>query len=186
MRDTTQIHRDQVWELCKLIAPQHKFDPYVILALCEQESEKDGRDALIYRPDVARLEQGYYRRYTEKHPFATTTEILLAASFGITQMMGQSLYELGWFDEDFARQSENYREHHVAVMSETNVTKALNRYCVDPTQQIEAGCRWLARKRKAVGDTPEKYLLAWNGGSNKNYPGEVLARTQGLKKAYGG
>jgi hypothetical protein len=41
---------------------------------------------------------------------------------------------------------------------------------------LEAGCRLLASKRNRARGNLETTLLYWNGGSNKNYPSEVLER----------
>ena len=48
----------------------------------------------------------------------------------------------------------------------------------DPAAGVEWGCRLLAKRlARARGDVPAA-LLAWNGGTNPNYPAEVLARTR--------
>ena len=80
------MNRDQVWELCKAIGPPYQFDPVLLLALCEQES-MDEKDPLIYREHAARLEEGFFLRYTDPMNLCTTNEVLLAASYGLTQMM---------------------------------------------------------------------------------------------------
>jgi hypothetical protein len=156
----------------------------VLLAICEQESEKAGRNSLLYRGDVMRLEQNYYRRYTEPLSWATTTEALLAMSFGIPQMMGLSLYELGWFDEEFHRQSPEYQVCYIQPMGEENVPKALNRYCVSFTDQVQTEADHFAKKLKAAKGDLREALLFWNGGSNPHYPDEVLRRIPPLKLIY--
>jgi soluble lytic murein transglycosylase-like protein len=46
----------------------------------------------------------------------------------------------------------------------------------DPATGVDLGCRILAKRMaRTRGDVPAA-LLAWNGGSNPNYPAEVLAR----------
>lgn len=179
------IHRDQVWEICKVVGAQKTVDPLLLLAINEQESEKAGRNSLLYRGDVARLEQGYYRRYTEKHDWATTTEALLAMSYGIPQMMGLSLYELGWFDREFKRQSLDYQARYIEPMSEENVPKALNRYCVNFSDQVQTEADHFLKKLKLAHGETHKALLFWNGGGNPKYPDEVLIRIPSLKLIYG-
>jgi len=180
------IHRDQVFELCRIIAPRFQLDPLLGLAVCVQEAEKDSSNPAIFRADVARLEQRFYRRYIEPMNYATTTEVLLSASYGLPQMMGQSLVELRWFEKDFTQQSVEYKNLHVEPMSETNVPKAINRYLVQASEQVETMCEWLARKRQIVGDKEAVFLLAYNGGGNRRYANEVLAKRDALKKIYGG
>jgi len=176
------FHRDEIWVRCKLTAPKYGFDPLLLLAVATQEAQKDRKNPLLYCGDVAALEQGYYRRYIEPKNFATTTEVLLSASYGVFQMMGNSLYELGWFDQEFLRQPVQYREfYNNNSMDEVNVTKALNRYCNDLDYQVDTACRHLSKKRTAVGGDTRKILLAWNGGANQQYDDEVLAKMEKLR-----
>jgi soluble lytic murein transglycosylase-like protein len=76
-----------------------------------------------------------------------------AMSWGLMQVMGQVAREFGFEDPSL-----------VALC--------------DVATGIEFGCRILAaRLAKAKGDV-NAALLAWNGGSNPNYPAEVLARAR--------
>ena len=187
----------KVFESAQRIAPQFRFDPLLIYALGEQECEKDPVEKLKrWLPGVARLEQGYYRRYVNtKFELATTSEVLLAASYGVWQMMGLSLLEAGYFIADWALQSDRYRELHAdplctdmngklsPYLSETNIPKAINRSLVNLDSQAQWACIWLESKRKAVGGDPQKFLQAWNGGGNPHYADEVLARYDRVKSS---
>ena len=46
----------------------------------------------------------------------------------------------------------------------------------EPEIGLEWGCLHLANKMKAHSNNIVEALLAWNGGSNLNYPDEVIAR----------
>lgn len=183
------ILEPDLWSIVKPVAKRYGLNPYLMLAIAQQECEKNPKNSNEYMLDYARLEQGFYRRYTVKHEFATTTEILLAASYGAFQVMGQSLLELGWFYDEFQKQSEQYKKFHVNPTGETNIPKALNRYCVSPVEQVDTACRWLDRKIKLLKvDASEqnwnRILLAWNGGANPSYGESVIARIASLKQKY--
>jgi len=93
--------KEKVADACVVIAPTQKFDPLLILAVCLQEGgrNKDG----TFAPDRARLEQGFYSRYVEGKDNATTTEVLLSASYGVMQIMGLVLERMG-FRTSFEKQ----------------------------------------------------------------------------------
>ena len=191
----TTITPQKVFESAQRVAPQLRFDPLLIYAVGEQECEKDPVEKLKrWLPGVARLEQGYYRRYVNtKFELATTSEVLLAASYGVWQMMGLSLLEAGYFIADWTLQSDRYRDFHSDLsvkdatgklspyLSETNIPKAINRCLVNLDSQARWACIWLETKRKAVGGDPQKFLQAWNGGGNPHYADEVLARYERVK-----
>src|SRR5689334_21840824 len=80
----------EVYKLCKFYVPKYGIDPVLMLGLVEQESS--------YEDDAARLENAFYHRYTAPDSLATTSEILLACSFGLTQLMGESLKEMKFFE----------------------------------------------------------------------------------------
>jgi soluble lytic murein transglycosylase-like protein len=60
------------------------------------------------------------------------------------------------------------REHEFAAGS-------LASLC-DPAIGLDVGCRVFARKLGAARGKVEQALLFWNGGANRSYPAEVLAR----------
>lgn len=180
-----KIHRDEIYEHCKPIAPKYNFEPKFVLTFACQEAKKDEKNPLLFLADVCRLEQAYYGRYIQAMNFATTTEGLLAMSYGVFQMMGESLRESGYFDKDFSKQAQAYRDSYGNnPMHFAAVPDCLNRYCVDLDAQIESACVWLAGKRKAVGEDPRKIALAWNGGGRPEYADEFFQKFDIVKWAY--
>jgi soluble lytic murein transglycosylase-like protein len=104
-----------------------------------------------WNPWAIRMEPAFYAKYTKPMSLSDTEEYTRAISWGLMQLMGECARELG-FKEKF-----------------------LSYLCV-PEAGIEWGCQWLERKLKAAGGDVRKALLLWNGGANKAYPAEVLAR----------
>lgn len=162
--------KDEVLKLAEAEGHAQGVDPYLILAVCEQESS--------YRHDVTRMEPGFEKRYTDPLSLATTTEILLACSYGLMQTMGLILKELGFFEfyRKFHNASVDPLHPLVDPLSEICVVKGLNAYMVRPQWQVQYGTMKLASCIKAKGGDVTAALLKWNGGGNKAYPGEVLAR----------
>ena len=150
---------NEVYALAKQFAPARNFDPLLITALCEQESS--------YSTTAIRLENGFLRKYLLKTSHHPIVKALFATSFGLTQMMGQSLREVGY----------------ITNPSDLNGTIAqIATYIDSPAFQVDWGIRWLDIKRKHAGDDPSQYLLAWNGGSDDTYDDKVLDRMERLKK----
>lgn len=174
------IDPQKVREACLAIAPKYQFDPLLVYAVCLQESDKDKSGN--FDPSMARLEQGFYSRYIAKqNDYATSTEILLSSSWGVMQMMGESLYELGYFGWYFEQCNPYLRGILKVPMSQYAVPSALDAFVVNVEWMVEWGCKWLVKKRDlAQGDT-EKMLLLWNGGSAPDYPTQVIARYNKLK-----
>lgn len=170
--------KEKVFNTCKIIAPKYKFDPKLIYAVCLQEGAKNRKGEFL--PDVARLEQGYYRRYTNPMILATTSEVLLAASYGVMQMMGLSLKEAGYFGWYFENCSEGVKRVIKAPTSQFAIPSAIDAYCTNIKWMIEWGCKWMVTKRdKADGDT-FKMLGYWNGDTSGKYAAEVLNRMEKL------
>ena len=164
--------KDQVYQMCKDIAPKYQFDPKLIFAVCLQEGEKEGNN---FEPDVARLEQGFYRRYVEgKNELATTTEVLLSASYGVMQLMGQSLREAKYFDWFYMKFKDVYSL--TDPLSEIAVPKAINYFCEHLDIMVQFGCTWMDVKRKLAGGDIVKMLGLWNGDKTGKYASEVLAK----------
>ena len=159
--------RDEVYEICKKVAPRYKYDPILILAICEQESAYDHTEV--------RLEQNFYRRYIRKQEFATTVEVLFSASYGLMQVMGWSLHKMGCFRDPLSVKTLFNIDFNV------HVTHKLDLYMVNPEKQVEYGTRWLKLKQ-GLG-TIEKGLERYNGSSA--YPPQVLTRYEKLKVIYG-
>ena len=175
-----KVTKEEIFEICNSIAPKYEFEPSLIKALCLQEGGKnpDGTFAL----DIARLEQGYYRRYVEgKNDLATTSEILLAASYGVTQMMGLSLKEIGFFDWYYTRATDSCQMFLHHPTSQFNIVAGIDEYCINPVWQIEWGCKWLDKKRKIAKGDLIKTLSLWNGDMTGKYANEVLTKQGSLK-----
>lgn len=167
--------KEQVFQTCRIVAPIYHFEPELIQALCLKESGKDSSGN--FQADRARLEQGFYLRYVEGGNLATTTEILLSASYGVTQMMGQSLMEVGYFGDYLILHSQNK-----AVDSQMNIVKGLDDYCEHLINQITYSCKWLQRKQKMANGDIKKMLSYWNGDITGKYANEVLQKYKELKK----
>ena len=144
---------ESVNELCKIISPKYNIRPSLMMAICEQESSFD--------ETAVRLENGFYRKYVRPMELPTIVEILLSASYGLTQTIGESLYELKYFS--------NANDVHL-------VTDQLEAYMRSPAMQIEMGCKWFSKKLELAKGDISKALLFWNGGANKNYHYEVLEK----------
>ena len=136
-------------------AKEYRLDPKLIAAIIIQESGGN-----IF---ACRYEDGFFRKYLESKTRATLkgrvplhfkTEIYSRAfSYGLMQIMGNTAREAG-YDNQFL----------------TGL--------VEPEANIDLGCKILSR---FISTQPsiEAALLRWNGGSNKNYPNEVLKHMDG-------
>jgi soluble lytic murein transglycosylase-like protein len=98
-----------------------------------------------------RYEPAFYSRYIVPLHLADATEATARAiSWGLFQTMGEVVRELGF-------------------------KGPLSSLC-DPDVGIDNGLRvWQSKLTKANG-VVTKALLLWNGGSNPNYPAQVIAR----------
>jgi hypothetical protein len=171
--------REQVFDACERVAPSFNFEVELVQALCLQEGgrKKDG----CFAPDRARLENGFYSRYTEKQNLPTTTEILLAASYGVTQMMGESLRLAGYFEDYFNCQTQAVQQLLGSPLSQIAVVKAIDDYCENLMDQITYGCKWLSKKREMAGPNIVKMLGFWNGDLSGKYADEVLGKYHSIK-----
>jgi hypothetical protein len=175
--------KKDVFNMCVVVAPQYGFEVSLIQALCLKESgrNKDG----TFEPSRARMEPGFYSRYIEKQNLETTNEILYSASYGVTQMMGQSLKEIGFFEDWFNGQTDAMKIFLGNAYSEITVPKAINWYCANLNPQIKWACKWLQRKKDlANGDTFDM-LRRWNGNPTNpvtaNYANDVLAKKKAIE-----
>src|ERR1700691_5933598 len=137
----------EIIELARQIAAEHKLEPALVCAVIEQES--------AWNPWAVRFEPGFLTRYVAplytSGKLSATEAYTRAMSWGLMQVMGQVAREFGFKEA------------------------SLSELC-DPATGVEFGCRILANRLvRAKGDVPAA-LLAWNGGSQINYPAEVLAR----------
>ena len=178
--------KTEIYNTCKIVAPKYKFEPQLILAICAQESQdqkvKDACDEY-----ATRMENGFLNKYTRKFELATTTECSLAISYGLMQLMGQSLNEMHYF-EWFRKW---YNSQHptgtllLEELSEITVCKGINHFMMNPQWHVEWGVKWLDRKRSQTKDgSTEEMLLRWNGGGNEDYADEVLKHYKEIKKVF--
>ena len=104
-----------------------------------------------------RYEPAFYVRYVAKIPDLTDTERQArSTSWGLMQVMGQVARELGF-------------SHRFLAM------------LCDPEIGLTVGCNKLSKCLAAAGGDEAKGLLRWNGGSNAEYPMQVLARKDKYK-----
>jgi soluble lytic murein transglycosylase-like protein len=104
-----------------------------------------------WNPWAMRFEPEFLTAYVPPAITNDTERIARACSWGLMQVMGQTAREAG-FSYPF-----------------------LSGLC-EPENGMEVGCRVLLNKLNHAGGVLENALLLWNGGGNKAYPGDVLAR----------
>ena len=101
---------------------------------------------------AARYEPAFYRRYIQSMQLNETEKYFRATSWGLMQVMGQVAREFG------------YKGRYLPALC-------------DPYVGIGYGCIVLKHKIDTRGGDITAGLLAYNGGGNKSYAAEVLART---------
>lgn len=143
-------------DLARATAKAHGLDPALVCAVAEQESS--------WNTFALRYEPGFLARYVS--PLYTAGKInateayARSMSWGLMQVMGQVAREQGLPD-----------------------SLSIAQLC-DPATGLEYGCRVLKAKLAYAATVPgiapvdvtARALLFWNGGSNKDYPAQVLAR----------
>lgn len=149
------ISESDIWTFCRREGASQDIDPFLLLGVCRQEAKRT-REGL-YIPDWPRLEQGFFYKYIADKPYDPVTKVLLSTSWGVMQMMGESLRELGFLPAE-----------------ENKSTIFINQYCINPGLQVETGTKWLKKKIGIAQGNTEKGLLYWNGGSDVAYPSKVL------------
>lgn len=187
----------QVVNACSQVGPRHGFDAALVAGICRQECQKTAMG--LYDAHVVRKEQNYYRKYTMPMDLATTSESLLADSWGVPQMMGLSLFECrnkegeSYFEWYFRTIDQGVRNVIKRPMSQFGVVSALDHFPIVLDVQVEWACLWLKTKEKKAlesgdfrgeRDPLRKMLLLWNGGGNPDYDDEVLEKAAFLKKKY--
>lgn len=108
-----------------------------------------------WSPWAMRFEPGFLRHYVKPPlPEAPTTgEIARATSWGLMQIMGQVALEMGFEGKFYSELCE-------------------------PETGLLFGCKKLAKCLDARSGDQGKALLMYNGGSNLQYPDQVLARVR--------
>jgi len=149
------VTQTEVKALCDDIAPSLGIDPKLALAICQQES--------AYNEKAMRLENGFLVRYVLPMNLASTVAGQFATSWGLMQMMGESLHELGYFSAD---------------QTPEGITKAINLYMITPRDQVQKGCEWFAKKLALARGDEWKALCYWNGDvdGTRGYANAVLAK----------
>ncbi len=132
--------------LVREIAAAHGLDHALVCAVVEHESR--------WNPWAVRYEPDFFARYVlplfTRGAFRVTEAQTRTMSFGLMQVMGEVAREEG-FQGEF-----------------------LTELC-DPRLGVEYGCRTLWKRMLAHEGRTADALLAYNGGADKAYPGEVLA-----------
>lgn len=123
------------------------------LLVCAVIEQESGWDT-----NAILFEEKFYLRYVKPLNLPSLTESMARSfSWGLMQVMGQVA-----------------REHGFKAKS---LGALLNPYA-----GLDIGCKVLRSKLNSHPSTLEAGLLAWNGGSNKAYPGEVIARMDKYKE----
>ena len=142
----------QLVALARAAAAAHGLPPELVCAVVEQES--------AWNPWAVRYEPGFLARYVapiySAGKISATEAYTRSMSWGLMQLMGQVARELGC------------------------AAASLAQLC-DPATGLEFGCRQLRAKLNAAGGDETRALLVWNGGANRDYPAEVLARVGNYK-----
>jgi soluble lytic murein transglycosylase-like protein len=155
-RCSSVVPNPQLVSLARAAAAAHQLYPELICAICEQES--------AWNPWAIRYEPAFYEKYIRPlvdsgriapspGTSAATESRARAFSWGLMQVMGQVA-----------------REHGFAGAS-------LAQLC-DPAIGLDVGCRVFAAKLAAAEGNVTRALLLWNGGANREYSVEVLARAE--------
>jgi soluble lytic murein transglycosylase-like protein len=132
--------------LAKNIAIQHGLNESLVCAVVEQESS--------WEPSATRYEPLFRERYIV--PLIVPLGLSLdeqtfrATSYGLMQVLGEVAREFGY----------------------TGDTEGLK----DPATGLEFGCRKLSQCMQRAGNDAYRALEFFNGGGNKLYAGQVIAR----------
>jgi soluble lytic murein transglycosylase-like protein len=137
----------QLLLLARKAAIAQSLDPALVCAVVEQESG--------WNPWAIRYEPQFFSKYVASlytnNKISASEAYARGFSWGLMQVMGQVAREAG-FDALF-----------------------LSALC-DPEQGLAIGCKVLRKKFDAMAGDSTRALLAWNGGANPAYAGQVLAR----------
>jgi hypothetical protein len=151
-----------VVQICHQIAPKHQLNPKVLTALVMVESSGDA--------NAVRLEQGYYSTYVRTQlSYPPVVEILLSCSYGLTQCMGDTLRQMGYFNDRATNLNDT-----------TKVSQALDDYLEMPQLQVEMGAQWLRKKIDRAKGDEALGLIRYNG--SKRYADIIYAELARLEK----
>ncbi len=137
----------QLVELARKAALAQALDQALVCAVVEQESGWD--------PWAMRYEPEFFAKYVASlytnNKVSATEAYARGFSWGLMQVMGQVARETG------------FAAPFLSALS-------------DPELGLAAGCKVLRKKLDAQGGDVTRGLLAWNGGANPAYAGQLLAR----------
>lgn len=149
--------QEELIALARATAEKHGLAPELVCAICEQESDPDGKGPQPWDPWSMRFEPGFFKKYVvglyTTGKIRVTEAYARSFSYGLMQTMGQTA-----------------REHGFAG-------RFLTELC-DPAVGLEFGCRILKHKMDAAHGDVKQALLYWNGGSNPSYPDQAMARME--------
>lgn len=137
---------EDMQNLARAIAGKYGLSPSLVCAVCQQESS--------WNQYAIRYEAAFFAKYVA--PLFTNGKIDVteayarAFSWGLMQVMGEVAREFGF-------------DGSLAVLT-------------DPAANLDIGCKVLKHKLDRANGDVEKGLLSWNGGANKDYPTQVMAR----------
>jgi soluble lytic murein transglycosylase-like protein len=150
-------------EIAEKKAAEHGLDPAVVCAVIEQESG--------WNPWLERYEPLFFERYLENPAMYNEVRGWLKSAS---------------FHASFATEIRN-RAYSRGLMQTMGATARVQGFAGplgelhEPETGIEVGCRVLKGcLGRAKGDIA-KALLGYNGGGNKKYPDEVLARMENYR-----
>lgn len=136
--------KDELIALAKQIAAARGVEPAVICGICERESS--------WNPWAIRYEPDFFKKYVAgqftNFKISATEAYARAFSWGLGQVMGQCARELGYRGE-------------------------LAQLC-DPATGLDWLSQEILHKLRVNQGNIAAALLAYNGGSNKDYAKEVL------------
>lgn len=161
LNNQTELER-----LTRTWALSNSMDPVLACAMVEQESSWN---TFAYRPES---ESGFMARYGEAY----------------NKLVRESANKLDdhWIKyEDAFYASYGLLQTMYPVIIETfpeagPMLKFPTSLC-DPDIGLSYGCRLFMRKLKQAKGSVTQALLYWNGGANKQYPDEVMARYERYK-----
>ncbi len=143
-------------------AENEALSPLLVSCIVMQESSG--------RQYAQRVERGFWRRYAAgiarwvartasraDDRWANYPDVY-ASSYGLMQPMLQTAAELG-FEYEFPGE------------------------LFDPDTNLRIGCAKFARELRRTGGHVRRALLAYNGGSDPEYPGKVLSHAAGIQAA---
>jgi soluble lytic murein transglycosylase-like protein len=138
---------DKLVVLARRAAMAEGLDSALVCAVVEQESG--------WNPWAIRYEPLFFAKYVAplytNNKVGATEAYARGISWGLMQVMGQ-------------------------VAREKGVSSLYLSTLCDPAAGLAVGCKVLRAKLDGAGGDVTRGLLAWNGGGNPDYAGEVLGR----------